>query len=535
MRNTLARLLPLLLCAGAHAAPGPAQTNAWRESAMARAQLHLERAQLAERKFTPETTPNLEVASALHAYHAATNAVTALPRRGIILDAYVAPNDNAPQPFFRFLPSAWTPEKELPLLIYLHGFYPYDLLYPPGIPAGFTNIAERAGFAVAVPFGRSNTDFQGVGEQDVLHVLDLMRARYNIDTNRVVLSGYSMGGMGAWQIASRWPGRFCGLLAIGNRGDFYTWHNVKPEDLPPWQRRLIDTQFAAKFAHRLTHMPILAIHGADDTVMPAREAHAIFDLVKNNPNAQLTLLPGTSHQDLNDQFLDPEVHAWIENQFKRSTSNRELSTSKEISGQVNHLEVETSLLNLEPLRPGATGSRTQDMFLDPFVIVGDETSQPAVQAFLRWRAFTQSIPRLAPESALTPEHLNVFSLLLPATPEDSPLVARLLEHLGATATPDTLTIAGRAFPRKDRGFWISAPSPDNPELTWVANFGVAWGRFLSPNHYYDRIPDFICYTAETGAFDLPIPEGVAFLNADGKLEWSDPPATPFSKEPSFGY
>ena len=518
--GVLPAIFLLLHCA--RAAPTPAQTNAWRESAMARAQLHLDRARLAERDPVPHTTPNLERAAALLAYHAATNtAVAAVPARGLVLDAYFADNDNAPQPFFRFLPSAWKPDAELPLLIYLHGFYPYDPLNPPGIPSGFTNLAERAGFAVAAPFGGSNTDFQGVGEQDVLRVLDHMRARCNIDTHRVVLSGYSMGGMGAWQIASRWPGRFCGLLAIGNRGDFYTWHGVKPDDLPPWQRRLIDTQFAAQHAFNLTDMPILAIHGLDDRLMPVREAHAIFDRVKNNPNAKLVLLPETSHQDLNDQFLDADVHAWITNQFTRGRT-------------VRH-RVPLGSGYSPPPRSGATGSRTQDMFLDPFVIVGDETSQTAVHAFLRWRAFTQSIPRFAPESALEPEHLKIFSLLLPATPEESPFVMRLLEHLGATVTADTLTLAGRTFQRAERGFWISAPSPENPELTWAANFGIPWGKWLSPNHYYDRIPDFICYTAETGAFDLPIPEGVAFLDKDGKLEWSDPPVTPFSKEPSFGY
>ncbi|MCL1887892.1 MAG: prolyl oligopeptidase family serine peptidase [Kiritimatiellaeota bacterium] len=514
MRKTLssvaAAVCLVLSCAVVRAAPSPARVAAWRESAIARAQLHLLRAGLAERRPFAETTPGLEYAAALRAFHDATNAAPVLPPRGLLLDAYTARNDNAPQPFFRFLPSSWEPETPLPLLVYLHGFYTYDALSPPGIPAGFTNFAERAGFAVAAPFGRSNTDFQGVGEQDVLRVVELMRQRCGVDTNRVVIAGYSMGGMGAWNIASRWPGRFRGMLAIGNRGDFYAWHGVAPDDLPPWQRRSIDTQFAAAHARNLAAMPILAIHGADDIVMPEREARAIFERVRDNPNARLAVLPNTTHQDLYAQFTNATVHAWITNAFSTAAAR-------------------SAAASLQPF-PGASGSRAQDLFLDPFVIVGDEASPDTTLAFLRWRAFTQSVPRLAPEAALTPEHLQAFSLLLPAAPEDSPLVARLLKHLGATVTPDTLTIAGRSFPRAERGFWVAAPSPENPRLTWLANFGLEWGPYLSANPYYDRIPDFICYTAETGAFDLPVPEGVAFLNADGKLEWSDPPFTPFSKE-----
>ncbi len=434
-------------------------------------------------------------------------------RRGLLLDAYVALNDGSAQPFYRYLPTTWTPDAKLPLLVYLHGFVPtYDLLSPPTIPSSFTNLAERAGFAVVVPFGRSNTDFQGVGEQDVLHIIDLMQQRCNIDTNRVLIAGYSMGGMGAWQIASRWPDRFCGLFALGNRGDFYTWQNIQPTALPPWQRRIIDTQFAANWAHRLTTLPILAIHGENDFLMPLREARAIFDRVpKTNPNAKLILLPNTGHLDLAAQFTNTTVQAWLAATLTNSP-NPQISIPQ------------------NPPRPGATGSRAQDLFLDPFIIVGDNTSLNARQAFANWYYLTKSYARLVPEADLTSRQLAECSLLLPATPEDSPLVARLLAQLGATVTPDSLTLAGRTFPRANRGFWIAAPSPENPRLTWLANFGLPWGARISYNHYYDRIPDFICYTATTGAFELPVPDAVAFLTPDGQLEWSDPPATPASTD-----
>jgi len=328
----------------------PAQTNAWRESAMARAQLHLARARLAERQFTFDTTPQAELAVAVRAFHAATNSVPPTPQTGILLDAYIAQNDGAPQPFYRHLPSTWTPEKNLPLLVYLHGFVPsYSLLEIPKIPLGFTNLAERAGVAIAVPFGRSNTDFQGVGEQDVFNVIEHMARRYNVDTNRVVLAGYSMGGMGAWQLASRWPNRFNAFLAVGNRGDFYAWHSVDPATLPAWQRRIIDTQFAAKWTVNLQTMPILAIHGESDFLMPAREAHAIFDRVKSNPNAQLILLANTTHPELGAQFTNETVHAWLE----------------------KHLKIENSKLKIENFRPllaiGPDGGWTPDelaRFLD---------------------------------------------------------------------------------------------------------------------------------------------------------------------------
>ncbi|MCL1888791.1 MAG: S9 family peptidase, partial [Kiritimatiellaeota bacterium] len=432
----------------------------------------------------------------------------------------------APQPFFRYLPASWKPGAQLPLLVYLHGFNNYDLFFPPAMPAAFSNIAERAGAAVAVPFGRSNTDFQGVGEQDVFAVVEEMRQRYGTDPDRVVLAGYSMGAMGAWQIAGRWPERFSALLAVAGRGDFYTWQDVEPAQLPEWQRALIASQFAINWTDRLSAMPILAFNGGDDTLVPPREGRVLFDSVPDaNPNAQCAMVPGYDHHQLAAYFTNETVLAWLEERLGEPPPRRTAFFSKA----------------RPPSRPGATGSRAQDFFLDPFVIVGNPGDDAVRAAISAWYSLTKSLPRVIPEKLLTPRQQENFSLLIPAAPEDSPLAARLFASLGITFTDGEITVTGhippdkitRVFPREGRGFWIAGPHPDNIRLSCLVNFGVPWGLQLSPNHYYDRIPDFICYTAETGAFGLPIPEAVAFLRADGRLYWSDPPATPFSLNPAM--
>jgi dienelactone hydrolase len=54
-------------------------------------------------------------------------------------------------------------------------------------------------------FGRGNNSFRWAGETDVFEAIASVRKRYNIDANRILLSGFSMGGAGSWQIGLHEP------------------------------------------------------------------------------------------------------------------------------------------------------------------------------------------------------------------------------------------------------------------------------------------------------------------------------------------
>lgn len=68
---------------------------------------------------------------------------------------------------------------------------------------------------VAFPLGRGTSyGYTGLGEQDVLDVFSDVTHRYDIDLNRVVLSGMSMGGIGTFRIGEDYPDRFVGIVPI---------------------------------------------------------------------------------------------------------------------------------------------------------------------------------------------------------------------------------------------------------------------------------------------------------------------------------
>ncbi len=440
-------------------------------------------------------------------------------RKGFLLEAYVSANDDSVQPFWRYLPRNYSPTSSPPLLLYLHGYNPdFDLASAPRVPDAFTNLAERTGACMAAPFARGNTDYQGIGEQDVLRVLDEMVARYGVDRQRVVLVGMSMGGLGAWCIGARWADRFNALLILCGRGDFYVWHDVSPADLPPWQRELVDAQFATKYIDRLLHTPVLASHGRYDYVVDFEQGTYLPLKLKRMgaPNLRFLGFTYADHDVFGLTMMRADTQSFLEEALTRAYPKPEPRTVA---------------------RPGATGSRIQDALLDPFLFVGgkDGGTGLAVERLQargeEWRRFAHARPRMTLEETMDLKTAHDCHLFVFGEPEDSPLVCTVLQNAGVIIASDTFNLAGRRLPRQDHGLWLAGVNPFNSNRTAVVQCGLPWGADLPDNHRYDRIPDVIAYGRESDRFGINRAVAAGFIEADGSVRWCDPPFTEAIRRP----
>jgi len=102
-----------------------------------------------------------------------------------------------------YAPSNLAPNS--PLLLSLHGM-DQDPNYQQS-NTHWETLAESEGFVVVYPrggTGMSTWDIQGTKDTNwVLQIIDQMAKEYNIDTNRVYLSGFSMGGMFTYHAMSK--------------------------------------------------------------------------------------------------------------------------------------------------------------------------------------------------------------------------------------------------------------------------------------------------------------------------------------------
>ncbi|MGC3959643.1 MAG: glycoside hydrolase family 2 TIM barrel-domain containing protein [Verrucomicrobiota bacterium] len=95
-------------------------------------------------------------------------------------------------------------------------------------------------------------------------LLDEVIAKHNIDTNRVYLTGLSMGGYGTWSLGLAHPERFAALAPICGGGE----------------RRSVSQAIRTK-GDIVRKLPIWAFHGAKDPVVPLEESERMVNALKS--------------------------------------------------------------------------------------------------------------------------------------------------------------------------------------------------------------------------------------------------------------
>ncbi|MBQ6924869.1 MAG: prolyl oligopeptidase family serine peptidase [Kiritimatiellae bacterium] len=489
----------------------------WRTQATARARLHAARLALLAGKY--RDIPNnyavrrWEEAQLDRALRdlAAPAAPSNAP--GSHLEAYLDDLDGSAQPFWVRIPEK--PAEKPGLLVFLHGYSgTIDRLTIPDVPEPLALWAAQAGAYAVAPFGRGDTDYQHVGERDVLRVIDEMAARYAIDRDKIVLSGHSMGGLGCWCIGARHASLFNAVAIVSGRGDFYEWHGLAPEELPSWQREIVDVQFSTRYLSNLTNTSVVAVHGALDEVVtynqgrfPVRRLNAL-----GARDVRLVTFPEGGH----DVFADAVADASFSNLVVRGLTER---LPRAPAG------------GPAPSFPGEAGSRAMDALLHPFLLVagsdlfGEGYPDESFASRIReWEDFAHGAPRAKREPSLTMRDVTPCNLVFFGEPEYSRLIAFLLRRAGVAVRPDAFVYAGKRLPRDERhGFLITLANPFNTNRTAIVQCGIPWATGQAHNHRFDRIPDVICYTDEEDRFGYPIAVEAGFIEADGRVRWSPNP------------
>jgi poly(3-hydroxybutyrate) depolymerase len=184
---------------------------------------------------------------------------------GLVERAYLSPADGSAQPYWVYVPRAKAPKEGWPLLVYLHGYVPSTSKIDPWLPSEeFWELSEEKGFAVVVPHGRKNTDFEGIGEQDVLTALQETTRRYPIDADRVFMGGPSMGGYGTYVIGLHYPHLFAGLVPMCGRSIPYVVEERYPGNLPAFKRIAAEPNVPMALAENAKNLPVYLQQGERD-------------------------------------------------------------------------------------------------------------------------------------------------------------------------------------------------------------------------------------------------------------------------------
>jgi dienelactone hydrolase len=131
---------------------------------------------------------------------------------------------------------------------------------------------------------------------------DQEAVEFHTDPERTYLTGISLGGYGAWELARFDPHRWA-AIAIASSGVFWSY---APER---WQQM---ATLPAEYARAVGKTPVWLFHGAEDNVVPPRESELMFDALKaSGGRVRLWVYQGLKHDSWTRAFNEPELPRWL--------------------------------------------------------------------------------------------------------------------------------------------------------------------------------------------------------------------------------
>jgi acetyl esterase/lipase len=208
-----------------------------------------------------------------------------------------------------YLPEDWRPDdgKRWPIILFLHGrgergsegMWQTQI----GLPEAVRDHPERWPFVIVMPQcpqGYYWTD--PLAEELAMTTLDRGTAEFHGDPNRTYLTGLSLGGYGAWELARRHPHRWA-AVAIAAGGIFWSY--------APNRWKQADT-LPAEYAQTLGRTPIWLFHGTDDPVVSPRQSELMYEAFKAaGGHIRLWLYQGLRHDCWSRAYDEPDLPRWM--------------------------------------------------------------------------------------------------------------------------------------------------------------------------------------------------------------------------------
>lgn len=185
-----------------------------------------------------------------------------IPQARHLLARHFNSGSGARLPYRLFVPSLHSAQSRYPLVLFLHGASTLGTdnvsqLDPPHsmVFISYSNRVAHPSFFVApqCAVGWSEAQYYAIlGE-----CLDALVNEHPVDTNRIYITGGSMGGYDSWSMLDQRPEFFAGVVPLSSWGD-------------P----------SANRCSAIAHVPAWAFHSANDEVIPVVEPRALIHMLR---------------------------------------------------------------------------------------------------------------------------------------------------------------------------------------------------------------------------------------------------------------
>lgn len=217
-------------------------------------------------------------------------------RRGFVEKVFQ--DDAGAHKYVVFVPPSYSASRAAPVMLFLHGAGERgnDGRAHLNVGLGAMVKAREANFPAIVVFPQCEETrgraVQGwlAGTEDAdraLRILVQVEQDYRTDPKRRILTGWSMGGFGAWSIAAADPSRWSALVPLSGGGQ------------PEW-------------AEKFKELPIWMWHGDDDHLVLVQRSREMRDALQAaGVSPRSTEIAGGDHDSWKVAYADDRLLAWM--------------------------------------------------------------------------------------------------------------------------------------------------------------------------------------------------------------------------------
>lgn len=216
---------------------------------------------------------------------------------GIFRRAYRSTVDKTLQPYSIKVPIKFDPARNYPLFVFLHGSGQDDR----GMLEG--NQIPGDDFICVAPSGRGTSNVYSAdhAQEDIEEVIRDVISNYPIDTTRIILAGFSMGGYGVYRTFWEHPERYRALAVFSGHPNLANqWLENKHPDFT-----------REEYLKPFRNKDIFIFHGTNDLNCPFAKTVALVEKLKQHGARVLFLSEEAGHDAPGEKTLSV-FFRWME-------------------------------------------------------------------------------------------------------------------------------------------------------------------------------------------------------------------------------
>lgn len=198
--------------------------------------------------------------------------------------------------YWLYLPSDYSKKslKKYPLILFLHGSGESGSDLSKVKINGLPKILDsKSDFPAIVVSPQCKSAREGWNRFELHDLIIKIRSTLNVDTNKVYITGLSMGGRGTWDMLVYYPELFAAAIPVCGWGDAF---------LAPHAKKV----------------PIWIFHGAKDTAVDVKYSYEMNDALKKaGADVKLTIYPEAGHDSWTETYNNSDIYTWLFSQQKK--------------------------------------------------------------------------------------------------------------------------------------------------------------------------------------------------------------------------